>query len=353
MSLSLSRSPRRSRPHAVTPLRILLGVLLGLSLLSCAGGPAETTSDDTEPPAQRVEYAIAIHGGAVSNAESIGEESAALYEAALLEALYVGEEILAAGRSSLDAVEAVVRRMEDDPLFNAGRGAVYTHDGRHTLDASIMDGRDLSSGAVAGVTRVRNPIHLARMVMVRSPHVLLAGDGAEAFARAQGLPLVEPGYFDTELRRQQWEAWKRDRDAVEAGGSGHGTVGAVALDVSGHLAAATSTGGLTGKRYGRIGDSPLIGAGTYADDRSCAISCTGKGEEFIRHGVAREVSALMRHRGLSLEQAAREVVHEVLAEGDGGLIAVSASGELVAEFNTPALIHGLADSSGRRDVFVR
>jgi beta-aspartyl-peptidase (threonine type) len=327
----------------------LAGAGFGVAVLGCA--PTETGPGAADQP--RMSYALAIHGGAVSDVDAITEERAALYEAALEDALSVGEKILAEGGDSLDAVEAVVRQMEDDPLFNAGQGAVYTHDGRHTLDASIMDGRDLSCGAVAGVSRVRNPIRLARMVMLRSPHVLMSGDGAEAFARELGFALVEPDYFDTERRREQWQSWKREQEESEPAEGSHGTVGAVALDASGHLAAATSTGGLTGKRYGRIGDSPIVGAGTYADDRSCAVSCTGQGEEFIRHGVAAEVSALMRHRGLGVQEAAQRVIHEVLAPGAGGLIAVSQSGEIALAFSTGGMLRGAADSSGRRDVSLR
>jgi beta-aspartyl-peptidase (threonine type) len=331
---------------------MVLPTFLVLLLAACLAGCGSSGSGPERAPERRVEYALAIHGGAGSM-DSLSEEEAALYEAALWEALSVGEEILAAGGASLDAVEAVVRRMENDPLFNAGKGAVYTHDGRHTLDAAIMDGRDLSCGAVAGVRRIKNPIHLARMVMSHSPHVLMAGDGAETFARELGFELVDPDYFDTELRYRQWKAWQREQESADAPAAGHGTVGAVALDVDGHLAAATSTGGLTGKRYGRIGDSPIVGAGTYADDRSCAVSCTGQGEEYIRHGVALELSALMRHRGLGLEEAARRVVHEVLEPGDGGLIAVSAGGEIALEFSTGGMFRGAADSTGRREVSIR
>jgi beta-aspartyl-peptidase (threonine type) len=342
-------------PHPLFPslprsVACPLALILLLACSSGCGGSAPTDAPADEP-SSRMEYALAVHGGALGSLDSLGAERQARYEAALSEALSIGEEILAGGGSSVDSVEAVVRHLEDHPLFNAGRGAVYTHDGRHTLDASIMDGRDLSCGAVAGVTRIRNPILLARRVMTESPHVLLAGEGAEAFAAEQGLGFVEPAHFDTERRREQWEEWKREQEAGAA--ADHGTVGAVALDADGHLAAATSTGGITGKRYGRIGDSPIVGAGTFADDRSCAVSCTGQGEEFIRHGVARRISALMRYRDLSVAEAARRVVHDVLSPGDGGIIAVSSTGEIAMEFSTGGMLRARADSSGRREVLVR
>lgn len=324
-------------------------VLLALTFLLVACGPAGDRAGsnplDGEP---LVEYAIAIHGGAFGDVSQLTEEEVALYEAGLLEALAAAEEILAGGGASLDAVEAAVRRMEDDPLFNAGKGAVFTADGRQSLDAAIMDGSTLACGAVAGVTRVRNPIRLARLVMARSPHVLLAGDGAETFSIEQGMQPVDPAYFQTERRQRQWEEW---RETAE--GSGHGTVGAVALDVHGRLAAATSTGGITGKRWGRVGDVPIIGAGTYANDASCAVSCTGRGEEFIRHAVSHEVSALMIHGGLSLAEAVRRVIHDRLEPGMGGLIAVSRRGQIVAEFNTGGMLRGTADSTGRHEVVVR
>jgi beta-aspartyl-peptidase (threonine type) len=255
--------------------------------------------------------------------------------------------MLAGGASSLDTVEAVVRRLEDDPLFNAGRGAVYTSAGTHELDASIMNGADLACGAVASVRTVQNPVSLARRVMESTPHVLLVGAGAEEFARAQGIPVVPQSYFSTPARWEQWQRVRQQPAAVHPG-----TVGAVALDRRGNLAAATSTGGLTNKRWGRVGDSALIGAGTYADDRSCAVSATGKGEEFIRRGAARTVSLLVELEQLPVGRAVARVVHEMLRPGDGGLIAVSPRGEIALDHSTPGMFRGAADSRGRFQVFI-
>jgi len=284
---------------------------------------------------------IVIHGGAgtLPRAEMSGEAERK-YRAGLAEAIDAGYALLQGGGTSLDAVTRAVVLLEDNPLFNAGRGSVFTLDGRNELDASIMEGRTLKAGAVCGLTRIRNPVELARAVMERSEHVMLAGAGAEEFAASQGISFVPPGYFHTPER---WQQLERIRSG-EFGLSGHtishvGTVGAVALDSHGHLAAATSTGGMTGKRFQRIGDSPIIGAGTYADDRSCAVSATGHGEVFIRAAVAHDVCARMRFGGRGVGEAAREVIFGELAAlgGEGGVIAIDTRGEIAMEFNSEGM----------------
>jgi beta-aspartyl-peptidase (threonine type) len=312
-----------------------LTLLAGLIILPACGASAP------ELPGERIEYAIAIHGGAGLSSGSLQQEEEERYLSSLKLALKAGLTILDQGGSSLDAVETVIRLLEDDPLFNAGKGAVFNHDGVNELDASIMDGATLACGAVAGVRNVKNPISLARLVMERTDHVLLATEGAERFAENMGVELVERSYFHTEKR---WNSLQR---ALASGG---GTVGAVALDRRGDLAAGTSTGGLTNKMFGRVGDSPIIGAGTYADNDSCAVSGTGKGEEFIRHSVAFQVSALMKHADLSVREAAEEVVRQRLEEGMGGLIGIDATGEIAMVFNTGGMFRGAADSSGRFEV---
>ncbi len=306
------------------------------------------------PGQEKMQYAIVIHGGAGSG--KMSEQKIAAREKSLTAYLTDGVERLKQGQSSLDVVEAVIRRLEDDPLFNAGKGAVYNSDGGHELDASIMDGRDLSCGAVAGVTRVKNPITLARHVMTDTKHVLLAADGADRFARELGLERVKQSYFHTEGARRSWEkaqaAEKEKTTAQNAKPKYLGTVGCVALDSDGHIAAATSTGGRTNKKYGRVGDSPIIAAGTYADDRTCGVSGTGIGEHFIRHAVAFDVGARMRYSGQSLQQAAHAVVHETLSPGDGGIIALDHEGTIVMEFNTKAMSRAAADSKGRFEIHV-
>jgi beta-aspartyl-peptidase (threonine type) len=284
---------------------------------------------------------IVIHGGAgtLPRAEMSGEAERR-YRAGLAEAIDAGYAVLQSGGTSLDAVTRAVVLLEDNPLFNAGRGSVFTLDGRNELDASIMEGRTLKAGAVSGLTRIRNPVELARAVMERSEHVMLAGAGAEEFAASQGIPFVPQNYFHTPER---WQQLERIRSG-EFGLSGHtishvGTVGAVALDTHGHVAAATSTGGMTGKRFQRIGDSPIIGAGTYADDRSCAVSATGHGEIFIRAAVAHDVCARMRFGGRSVGEAARQVIFGELAAlgGEGGVIAIDPRGEIAMEFNSEGM----------------
>lgn len=326
---------------AMNDARRRTGVWLSILALLLGGcGAAQPTADVSVEPERR-EYALVVHGGAGALPRDVDPELRRAYVASLAEPLRAGCAALDAGRPSVEVVEMVVRALEDDPLFNAGRGAVLTSAGTHELDASIMDGRDLSCGAVAAVRTVRNPITLARAVMRETPHVLLVGDGAEALARQLGMPLVDNRYFTTEHRDAQFRRWRSE----------HGTVGAVALDRDGHLAAATSTGGLMGKRSGRVGDSPIIGAGTYADDRTCAVSCTGTGEELIRHGVARAVSARMELAGESVTEASETLVHRVLRRGDGGMIAVSRTGEIAMPFNTEGMFRGRCLPGG--DVEVR
>jgi len=269
--------------------------------------------------------------------------------AALNRALDAGCAILVEGGSALDAAEASVKALEDDPHFNAGRGSVFTYEGRIEMDASIMDGSNRNAGAVTGVTATRNPISLARRVMEASPHVFLSREGADQFSREQGLPQEPPEYFQTEERRRQLEEL-RSRPSAEHFDVHlkYGTVGAVAMDREGHVAAATSTGGLTGKRWGRIGDSPVIGAGTYADDRACAVSATGAGEYFIREAVAHEIGARMRFLGEGPRQAADTVMDEVRAlGGSGGVIVVTPAGEGVYSFNTAGMYRGEASPAGR------
>lgn len=287
---------------------------------------------------------VAIHGGAGAIAPEEREaQHQATCHAALRVVLRAAQELLAGGGSALDAVCLAVERLEDCPLFNAGHGAVFTDEGTHELDAAVMDGTTLRAGAVACVSRVRHPVLAARAVMERSAHVLLVGAGAEAFAEGQGLEMVAPDYFSTEARREDW------RRALAAGsplqqGRQLGTVGAVALDAQGNLAAATSTGGMTGKRAGRVGDSPLIGAGTYADNRTAAVSCTGTGEMFMRAVAAHDVCTRMAYGGLSLQAAAQQVVMDALPRigGQGGLIAVDALGRLSMVFNTAGMYRGHA-----------
>lgn len=293
-------------------------------------------------------HAIAIHGGAGTlSAAQFTPESDRVYRAGLERAVRAGFAVLDRGGSSLDAVTVAVQALEDDPLFNAGRGSVLAANGLHELDASIMDGRDLGAGAVTGVRSVRNPVLLARLVMERSPHVMLAGEGAEEFAREQGLEPVPNDYFATERRQRELESLLQGtkpagREALM------GTVGAVALDAHGNLAAATSTGGMTGKKWGRIGDSPIIGAGTYAANDCCAVSATGHGEFFIRAAVAHEIAALVRYRNCDVAQAADVVVMQQLVGmgGSGGVIAVGRDGRIAMPFNSEGMLRAAMDSRG-------
>ena len=297
--------------------------------------------------------AIAIHGGAGTILRSaMTPEKEARYQQALQDARDTGYAVLLAGGTALDAVEAAVVALEECPLFNAGRGAVFTAAGTHEMDASIMEGAGRQAGAVSLVTGVRNPVRLARLVMERSGHVMLAGEGARAFAESMGVEFKDAAWFHDDFRYDQWQQVKGSEtfqlDHSDDKERKFGTVGAVALDQHGHLAAATSTGGMTNKRFGRIGDSPIIGAGTWADDRTCAISCTGSGEYFIRGVVAYDVACLIEHKGLSLHDAAHEVVMQRLHAigGDGGLIALNTQGDISMPFNTEGMYRAAKNSLG-------
>ncbi|TLM78330.1 isoaspartyl peptidase/L-asparaginase family protein [Microbulbifer harenosus] len=332
-------------------------------LFGCALAQAHH-SHASEPP----KFAIAIHGGAGTiEKSSMTAEQERAYRAKLEEAINTGYVILEKGGSSLDAVVASINVMEDSPLFNAGKGAVYTYDGTHELDASIMDGRNREAGAVAGVKRIANPINLARMVMEDSPFVMLAGEGAEAFARSRGMPVVDNNSFDTEHRREQLKRAKekldrenrQDKDyraAVDALPAPFrmGTVGAVALDQQGNLAAGTSTGGMTAKRYGRIGDSPVIGAGTFADNKSCAVSATGHGEYFIRYNVAADICSRVAYQNKTVAQAADEVINQILLPvgGTGGVIVLDAKGNIALTFNTVGMYRGSRVAGGAAEVAI-
>jgi beta-aspartyl-peptidase (threonine type) len=311
-------------------------------------------------------WVLVIHGGAGGLVKgNISPDEEKEYLNKLDEALKLGTGILANAGSSVDAVEAVIRFMEDCPLFNAGIGAVLDEEGKAELDASIMDGKTGLAGAVAGVTIIKNPITAARRVMEKSSNVMLIGQGAEKFARTQGLSLVDPSYFITPKQLKSWEKWK----AATPSGTGkpptktektisdkekQGTVGAVALDQNGNLAAGTSTGGMMGKKLGRVGDSPIIGAGTYANNQTCAVSATGHGEYFIRNVVAFDLSAMMEYRGMSVEEAGNTIIMKKLMnqKGKGGLIAVDKDGNICMPFNTNAMFRGYVKSSGEREVAI-
>jgi L-asparaginase / beta-aspartyl-peptidase len=284
------------------------------------------------------------------------EATERLYRSALEESLRAGHAVLTGGGSSLDAVVAAVQVMEESPLFNAGRGAVYTADETHELDASIMVGRTKDAGAVAAVRHVRSPIELARLVMEESPHVMMVGDGAETFAWSHGLERVDNAYFNTERRLQQLRRARSDAGVAppdhDVTDRYFGTVGAVALDSNGDLAAATSTGGMSNKKFGRVGDSPIIGAGTYADNATCAVSATGHGEYFIRGIIAYDVAAMMRYAGLSLSEAANAVIHGKLTDmgATGGIIAMDRHGNVSMPFNTPGMYRGTIDVDGEMSI---
>ena len=324
--------------------------LLALTSLAVAESPGPTSMSKNH-------FGLVIHGGAgTMDRSTVTPEREQAYRAALEQSLKAGFAILQRGGSSLDAVEAAVRVLEDDPLFNAGRGAVFTSAGIHELDASIMDGKTLKAGAVMSVQHIKNPISLARLIMEKSSSVALDCAGAEAFAKENGVELVDQKYFFTQER---WDAWQRARKAAKSGGNGekkfivsdqdrHGTVGAVALDQAGNLAAATSTGGMTDKRPGRVGDSPIIGAGTYCNNETCAVSATGDGEYFIRASVAHDISALMEYRGLSVAEAARTALAKVeKLGGAGGVIVIDRKGEMALPFNTSGMYRGQVDQSGK------
>jgi beta-aspartyl-peptidase (threonine type) len=295
-------------------------------------------------------FGLAVHGGAGTlRRADMDEDQAAAYHAGLRRALAAGREVLAGGGPALDAATAAVAALEDDPLFNAGRGAVFTAAGKQEMDAAVMDGRDRRAGAVAGIFGPRNPIHAARLVMERTAHVLLIGDGALAVCREHGLRFEHADYFYTQQR------WRALQQILAAGAENlppdesrrHGTVGAVARDRFGNLAAATSTGGMTGKLPGRVGDTPIVGAGTYADNETCAVSATGHGEFFIRYGVAHEIAARLRHAGQSLAEAAGAVIDEIGARGgSGGLVAIDRSGAIALPFNCSGMYRGYVEADG-------
>ncbi len=347
---------RRARPYNLpmkSLTRSLIPILLLFAGLAQAQAPDNNKADivlkrsgAAEQPAAKAKWALAIHGGAGTIPKTIPASERDEYLKSLSAALEVGRQVLAGGGTSLDAVEKVVRTLEDDPRFNAGKGAVFTHDGTHELDAAIMDGRNLACGSVAGLKTVRNPISLARLVMEKSPHVFMVGEGAERFAAEMKVERVDPKYFFTQRRYDQLqEALRKEKEEKDMD-----TVGAVALDVHGNLAAATSTGGMTNKRFGRLGDVPVIGAGTYARNKTAAISATGWGEQFIRHTVAHDISALMEYRGLTVQQAADEVIHRKLNKDDGGVVAVAHDGSIALVFNSEGMYRGAADSNGRFEV---
>lgn len=323
-------------------------------ILSCS-----TPQDNQEPlgspdekKTSKAEYALVIHGGAgVILQENMSPEKENAYLEALNLALDTGESILKSGGTASEAVIATIKTMEDSELFNAGHGAVFTHDGRNELDASIMEGQHLEAGSIGGVTNVKNPIEAAYAVMKNSKHVLLTGKGAEQFAQEQGLEIVDPDYFYTERRWESLQqAIQNEKEQKPSNpDTKHGTVGAVALDKYGNLTAGTSTGGMTNKRYNRFGDVPIIGAGTYANNNTCAISCTGHGEFFIRYTVAHDISALMEYRDLDINSAAEEVVMKKLVDagGSGGMIGVDKNGEVTMTFNSPGMYRGYVRPDGR------
>ncbi len=288
------------------------------------------------------DWALCIHGGA--GVTKLTTEQEAAYRTSIRQALDLGRQMLSDGTSALDTVAKVVNMLEDDALFNSGKGAVYTAETTHELDASIMDGRDRSCGAITGVKTIKNPISLARIVMEKSKHVFFSGDGAERFADSHDITRVDNSYFDTPRRLRALQK--------KMGKTSKGTVGCVALDRSGNLAAATSTGGMTAKKFGRIGDSPVIGAGSYADNATCAVSCTGWGEKFIRNTIARDVAAQMEYGGSSLQTAVDHLLTDVLDPDDGGMIAVDRLGNTVAAQNTKGMFRARADSLGLEQIAI-
>jgi len=359
--------------------KLVASILVSLIYVTGVQAPAVLAENHSESSPAEKRWSIAIHGGAGTLERSkMTPEKQAAYEAALQEALDAGKAVLAAGGSAMDAVKAAIIPMENSPLFNAGRGAVFTWEGRNELDASIMDGRDRSAGAVTGVTTIKNPILLADKVRTDSPHVFMMGEGAEGFAATQEIETAGPEWFATEARREALERLKAKQLSALDVDHKFGTVGAVALDMDGNLAAGTSTGGLTGKRWGRIGDAPVIGAGTYADNRSCAVSATGWGEYFIRVGVAQEICTRLRFvetetfaAMITAAEASEPVVIDdelrtelqqrvadaVMAEvkelgGDGGIILVTPEGHTIFSFNTSGMYRGRANSEGLNEVAI-
>lgn len=360
----MSHNRRRlTRPHRNVITLIVCMLVSGwtvsqLAALEAIDDPNSSQAIETERP---VKYAIALHGGAGADPSQFNDEANAKRYESLEQALKIGVKILDEGGTALDAVEQVVVYLENDPQFNAGVGAVFNAAGSHELDAAIMDGRKKDCGAVAGVSRVKNPILLARQVMINTPHVLLAGLGAEEFAKQQGLDLVDPSYFDTPASRAAWEKRRQKQEnepltrllkpSPEDVGAYYGTVGCVALDSHGNLAAATSTGGMSNKKFGRVGDTPIIGAGTYADNETCAVSGTGIGEQFIRHNVAYDVAARMKYLKQDVQTAAKGIIEKQLNPDDGGIIAVSKTGQIAYEYNSLAMGGAAADSNGKYEIY--
>lgn len=319
--------------------------LLAILISSCTA-PADQSAAKTPDP-EAYDYALVLHGGAGNmNFQSVPEPYQDMFKHALDSALQLGLDVLKEGGASIDAVEMVIRCMEDNPLFNAGKGAVFTSEGKNELDASIMTGQDLNAGAVAGMTDIKNPITAARAVMEQSEHVMMAGHGASVFAEQVGLEIVDPSYFYTKNRFESYQkAIAKDK---------HGTVGCVALDKAGNLCAGTSTGGMTNKKYGRIGDAPIIGAGTYANNATCGVSATGHGEYFIRWTVAHQISVLMQYKGYDVEKAAKEVVEKTLVEegGDGGVICLDKFGRPAMITNTSGMFRAYGNSEGEHLVAI-
>jgi L-asparaginase / beta-aspartyl-peptidase len=323
--------------------------LLIILISSCKTEQGEQAKSEPSE-ISRPEYVLVIHGGAgTMSREEMTKEREKEFRDKLNESLEAGEEILKNGGSSLEAVKAAIIIMEDSPLFNAGKGAVFTNKKTVELDASVMDGRDLSAGAIAAVSDIKNPIKAAFAVMEKSEHVLLAGEGASLFAKEMGLEIVDNSYFHTKARLDAVEILIEQEKQEK-----HGTVGAVALDKEGNLAAATSTGGRSNKKYGRIGDSPIIGAGNYANNNTCAVSGTGHGEYFMKYVVGFDISALMEYKGLTLNEAAELVVNKKLAEagGEGGVIAVDKNGNVSMPFNTSGMYRGLVKSTGEKEISI-
>ncbi len=337
-----------------------------LILLSCSGNQGDSTLEATLSTGQIVEeqgpITLVIHGGAGTiTRDAMSADMESEYRAKLSESLNAGYQVLENGGSSLDAIIEAIQVLEESPLFNAGKGAVFTHEGRNELDASIMDGKTGMAGAIAGVSNIKSPISAARAVMENSPHVMMSGQGAEQFALEQGLEIVEPDYFHTDKRYQQLQdvLEKENNEGTSAylyenPDRKFSTVGAIALDKDGNIAAGTSTGGMTNKRYGRIGDSPIIGAGTYADNTTCGVSSTGHGEFFIRNIVAYDIAALMKYKNMSLNDAAEEVVNNKLAaiNGSGGIVSLDRAGNVAMKFNTEGMYRGYINEKGSPQVFI-
>jgi len=331
-------------------------IVIAALVLPVTGIYSQSTSSQNKgpQPSGSGKWTLVIHGGAGGPAKgSMTPEKEKEYLDKLSDAMLAGAVILEKGGSSLDAVEAVIRFMEDCPLFNAAKGAVLTEEGIAELDASIMDGRTGRAGAVAGVTTIKNPVSAARAVMEKSKHVLLVDGGAEKFAKEHRIAIVDPSYFITPERKETWQKIRDKQDKTNKADK-PGTVGAVAVDKKGNLAAATSTGGMMFKMKGRVGDSPVIGAGTYANNATCAVSCTGHGEFFIRNVVAYDLSALMQYKGMGLKEAADYLINDKLKsmKADGGLIAVDKDGNIAMPFNTNAMFRGYITSEGKSEVFI-